>query len=58
MLKAIYYPKLKRLTYWYSYGTGILQARAENVTLAQAKAALKESMVRSELIQEIEIFGG
>lgn len=56
MLTAIYYPKLKRLTYWYPYGTGITQAKVDQITLDQAKDILEESMVKSELIQSLEIF--
>ncbi|MDQ3159300.1 MAG: hypothetical protein M3P98_04180 [bacterium] len=55
-MTAIYYPKLLRLTYWTTKENSNYQVRLDNVTLAQARLILKESMIRTELVQDLEIF--
>ncbi|MDQ3159310.1 MAG: hypothetical protein M3P98_04230 [bacterium] len=55
-MTAIYYPKLLRLTYWTTKDNNNYQAHVDNVTMAQARLILKESMIRTELVQDLEIF--
>lgn len=54
---AIYYPKLKRLTYWEKNGTRIYQCHEQDVpTLTRARAILREAIIRTEMVQELEVF--
>jgi hypothetical protein len=57
-MTAIYYPHTKRLTYWAGdVRTGkFFQAHSANLDEKGARAFLREHIIRTEIVQNLEIF--
>jgi hypothetical protein len=57
-MTAIYYPRTKSLTYWVgdTNAKKYRQAHCSNLTEQGARQFLKEHIIRTEIVQEFEIF--